>query len=99
MSEIMVHVIENGSLVLVAACDRNLIGKTFRRGRLRLEVRESFYGGSVATVAEAVKAMAEADVVNLVGHRAIDAALKAGLADSRAVMRIDGVPHLQIVKL
>ncbi|MEM3527597.1 MAG: DUF424 family protein, partial [Candidatus Bathyarchaeia archaeon] len=32
---------------LVAVCDSNLIGKTFREGKLKLEVTSKFYEGEL----------------------------------------------------
>jgi hypothetical protein len=36
---------------------------------------------------------------NLVGKKIIKAAIKHGLIDPGAVIQIDGIPHVQIMKL
>jgi hypothetical protein len=40
-----------------------------------------------------------ADIANLVGPGIVDAAVGEGLVDPSAIVRIAGVPHVQIVKL
>lgn len=43
-----------GSEIMVAACDRKLIGKTFSEGELRIYVSKEFYKGESATDAEVI---------------------------------------------
>jgi len=84
---------------VIAVCDDDLLGNTFREGKLKLEVKEGFYGGRRSSMAEAMEAVGAADVANLVGSRTVSAAIEKGYADPQAVIRIGGVPHLQIVRL
>lgn len=85
--------------VMVACCDEDCIGRTFREGRLRLAPETKFYGSAVIGVAEAVALMIGADILNLVGRRIVDAAIANGLVHPDAVIRIAGVPHVQAMKL
>ncbi len=64
-----------------------------------MEVKADFYKGAPASIEEALKAIDSADIANLVGKGIVDAAVREGLADSSAVLHIDGVPHVQIVQL
>lgn len=84
---------------MVACCDEDCIGRTFREGRLRLAPETKFYGSAVIGVAEAVALMIGADILNLVGRRIVDAAIANGLVHPDAVIRIAGVPHVQAMKL
>jgi hypothetical protein len=84
---------------LVAACDEKILGRTFREGRLRLEVSESFYKGALLSMDDAVKLVSDADIANLTGRAIVDAVLREGLADRRAVITVSGIPHLQILRL
>ena len=97
--EVHLKVIHDNRGVLVAACDAGLLGETFRRGRLKLEVSTQFYAGPLCTVEKAMEALAEADVANLVGEMTIKAAVNKGLVDPEAVIYFGAVPHVQIVKL
>ena len=46
-----------GSSVIVAICDSNLIGKTFKEGKLSLNVSEHFYKGELKTEDEVKEIM------------------------------------------
>jgi hypothetical protein len=85
--------------LMVAVCDDDCIGRTFREGRLKLSPETKFYGNAVMGVAEAVVLMIGADILNLVGKRIVDAAIANGLVHPDAVIRIAGVPHVQVMKL
>lgn len=75
------------------------MGRTFREGRLKLAPESKFYGSAVVALGEAVVLMVEADMLNLVGRRVVDAAINNGLVHPDAVITIAGVPHVQVMKL
>jgi len=85
--------------VLVAVCDRDLLGKTFRDGKLKLEVDRKFYGEDLSTIEEAMAAIEKADIANLVGVRVVEAAVKRGLVDRQAIITIARIPHVQVIKI
>ena len=64
-----------------------------------MEVLPSFYQGVLATTEEALQALEIASIVNLVGNVVVMAAVKRGLVDPEAIIRINGVPHAQIVRV
>ena len=41
----------------------------------------------------------KSNIINVVGHKIVEKALEHGLVHPDAVLRINGVPHAQIVKL
>ena len=84
---------------LVAICDQELLNKTFREGKLKLEVTKDFYGGSSCSIGEAVILINNTEQANLVGNKIIKEAVRNKLIDPRAVIYIDGIPHVQIMKL
>lgn len=81
---------------LVAACDDDLIGRTLREGRLRLQVSE-FYAGDAVTVERLVQHLGLATIGNLVGRETVEAAIDAGYVEESGILWIDGVPHAQFV--
>ncbi|RLI35176.1 DUF424 domain-containing protein [Candidatus Bathyarchaeota archaeon] len=86
---------------VVAVCDEELLGKRFvdeKRG-LRLEVNERFYRGNIMDLKDCLRLLREASIANLVGSRIVEEALNAGLIHARAIIRIGGVPHAQIVRM
>jgi len=98
MKSVYIKIFRDRNCFLVAACDSELIGKTFREGKLKLEVARDFYGGTLASLEETVKILNKADVANLVGSCIVDASIKEGLVSADAVITIAGVPHVQIMK-
>ncbi len=84
---------------MVACCDEDCMGRIFREGRLKLAPETKFYGSAVMGLSEALVMMDGAAILNLVGKRVVDAAIANGLVHPDAVIRIAGVPHVQVMKL
>jgi hypothetical protein len=88
-----------GKEILVAVCDKDLIGKTLRDGKIKLEVKKEFYGDQLKTLEEAAKALSEANTGNIVGKKSVKIAIDRNLVDPSAVIHISGIPHVNIIKL
>jgi hypothetical protein len=88
-----------GSDLLVAACDRELIGRTLREGELRLEVRKSFYSAEDGDEEMLLNRLSLATMANLVGERTVGIAIEHDYVCEESVMVIEGVPHAQMVKM
>ena len=99
MGDVYLKVFENSKYRLVAVSDADLVGETFREGKLKLEVKTDFYKGTITSVSQAIREIDSADIANLVGNRIVEAAVKRGLIDPCAIVRIAGVPHVQIVRM
>jgi len=85
--------------VMVAACDRELLGRKFEEGELTLDVKESFYYESFVTEQTFLNSMKIATIANLVGERVISLAIKEGFIDKDGIIKIEGVPHAQMFLL
>ena len=85
--------------LMVACCDEDCMGRIFREGRLKLAPETTFYGSAVMGLSEALVMMNGAEILNLVGKKIVDAAIANGLVHPDAVIRIAGVPHVQVMKL
>ncbi|MDK2795972.1 MAG: uncharacterized protein PWQ22_431 [Archaeoglobaceae archaeon] len=85
--------------VLVAVCDSELVGRVFREGDLKLEVKEDFYGSEDFDEKEVEAALRTATIANITGKRAVELAIKIGIVDKDKVLRIEGCPHAQMVLL
>lgn len=85
--------------VVLAACDKELMGRTFREGELKLDVCSSFYNGEDANEEMLLNRLKNATIANLVGERTVAVATKHGLVDEDCILRIEGVPHVQLVKM
>lgn len=99
VNTVFVKVFKQPDHTLVAVCDTGVVGQTFREGKLKLEVKPDFYKGNESNVTEALREVDAADVANLVGEQIVGAAVREGLVDPTAIVRIGGVPHVQIVRL
>jgi len=85
--------------VLVAACDAELLGRSFEEGELHLELGRRFFEGERVDVKLFLEVLALATVANLAGKRTVEAAVGAGFVDPECVITIGGVPHAQIVRM
>ena len=83
--------------ILVAVCDLELIGRTFREGELHLSVSEDFFKGRPADEREVKKALEGATIANLVGEQSVACGIESGIIDEQCVIKIDGIPHAQMV--
>lgn len=97
--EVYVNLKQIGRNVLLAICDCELLGKTLREGKIVFRVKDEFYNGRKASVEEAVGLINNSTIVNLVGKNCVEKAIAQGYVHPEAVIKIDGVPHAQIVKL
>jgi len=80
---------------MVAACEKSLIGKTFKEGKITLKVTEYFYKGKEIDEDELVELLKKATIANLVG-KPVDLAIKHNLIDKQGIMEISGIKHAQI---
>lgn len=97
--EVYVNLKKAGRNVLLAICDCEILGRTLREGKIVFHVKDEFYNGGRVTVEEAVGMIENSTIVNMVGKNCVDKAIEKGFVHPEAVLRIEGVPHAQIVKL
>ena len=87
-----------GRNVLLSICDCEVLGRTLREGKIVFHVKDEFYKGGRVTVEEAVGMIENSTIVNMVGKNCVEKAIEKGFVHPEAVLRIEGVPHAQIVK-
>ena len=97
--DISYQVYEKGTDVLLAACDKELLGKKFEEEDIQLDVSESFYGGDECGKEKICNQIKKSNIVNLVGENIIDAVIEAGFGSKKDILWIDGVPHLQLIMI
>ncbi|MCL2359994.1 DUF424 family protein [Candidatus Bathycorpusculum sp.] len=88
-----------GNNVVLAVCDCDLLGKTLKEGKIVFHIKNEFYKGKKTTVEEAVDLIANSTIVNLVGKTCVEKAISEGYVHPEAVIKIEGIPHAQIMKL
>jgi hypothetical protein len=88
-----------GNHVLLAICDVEILGKTLREGKIVFKVSEEFYKGEEVDIEEAVAMIENSTIVNMVGKNVVQKAIEKGYVHPEAILKIEGIPHAQIVKL
>jgi uncharacterized protein len=95
-----INVIESSRLI-VAACDKDLMGKKFEENTFQLDVKETFYKGEEKSKEESINLfqdMKKEDATfNLVGNKTIEAALEAGIIVQENISKIDGIPFALVL--
>lgn len=93
------HIVEND--VIIAVCDAELLGKTLfdRDKNIKLYIDPLFYQGELVSIDKALEEIMKATIVNIIGKRIVEAALKKGLILRESIIEIDGVPHAQIINI
>jgi len=94
-----VKVHRNERDTILAACDEELVGRTFREGPARIDVSEIFYKGESVNRPALVERMKNVSIMNLVGTEVVSVAIEEGYASEEDVIVIDGVKHVQVVLL
>ncbi len=84
--------------IILAACDEEILGKTFRGDGMKISVSEEFYNGELIPEEAFVERMKSASIMNLVGERTISLAVENGHVDGDRVLIIGGTKHAQVVK-
>jgi hypothetical protein len=96
---ISVKMYRQGPETVVAACDLDIIGRTFMSKGLKIEVSEGFYKGESADEDLLVNRLEMATIANLVGKRTVEIAVRRGFVDPGCVIDIGGVPHAQMARM
>ncbi|MFH1101438.1 MAG: DUF424 family protein [Methanobacteriota archaeon] len=96
---ISMKIYKQGKDILVSACDKHLLGKTYRQGKLQIDASEKFYGGDVVDAKTLRGHLMMATIANLVGEEAVNCAIQLGLVDKTCILKIKGIPHAQMVRM
>ncbi|TFG96038.1 DUF424 family protein [Candidatus Thorarchaeota archaeon] len=99
MPQVYMRVSETHDHYIVAMCDKQLLGKTLIDGQIKFRVSEEFYGGDLVDPKTCISHLERATIANMVGKKAVQTAISAGLVHEQAILYIDGHPHAQWVKL
>ncbi len=95
---IRMKVYTQGKETLVAAADEDLLGKTFREGKFKIEVGK-FYEGDRVTEEGLLQHLRLATIGNFVGRETVEAAKRGGYVSDDSILWIGGVPHAQFALL
>ncbi|MBI5391865.1 DUF424 family protein [Candidatus Woesearchaeota archaeon] len=91
---------QQGTQVLLAVCDEDLLGKTFtNKNGLKLVVSPHFYKGERLTPEQATEKLKIAQNANLAGEESVSLALSLHLLDPKNILYFGDAPHALIVHL
>jgi hypothetical protein len=96
---ISIKIYKRGNDLLIGACDEDLLGKKFEDKKFQIDVSKDFYGGKRISAESLKKYLQDATIANLVGKNTIKCAIDMGLIDPGCIIKINGVPHAQMVRM
>lgn len=80
----------------VAICDSDLLEKSFEEDNKQLKITKNFFEGEEKTDKEVLEIMQQGSeedyTFNIVGKKAINLAIKAGLIKQEGIQYIQGIP-------
>ena len=85
--------------LLVSVCDRDVLGEHFEDGDVSITVTEEFYDGEPVGEEAVLESLTRASIANIVGTRAVDVAVEAGIIDEGQVLEIGRTRHAQLLRL
>ncbi len=93
------QIYDQGDDVLLAACDKEILGESFKEGDIHLDIKKSFYGGREIEIERLKKKFTKSTIANLVGEDVVDAAIEADFGSEDDIIWVEEIPHLQIVRI
>lgn len=94
---VKIHKGPDGNKV-IAMCDSDILGKKLEQGNLQLDLTSSFYQGEEMSEDKLLEEIKKCPChLNVAGVKSIEFLSEHGLVDKKKVLRIDGVPHEQII--
>ena len=86
-----------GKRKLLAICDNDLIGKKFEEKNLQLDLTVDFYKGEEKSEKELIELIKDSYIVNIVGKKSINLAIKLGIVNKKNIIKIKNIPHAQTI--
>lgn len=83
---------------VVAACDEDILGKTFEEGYLVLNVSKGFFEGRSATLKEIKKEIEACHTANIAGNKIVERLARDCVFDIECARTVGGQKHVMIFK-
>lgn len=98
-NKIVMKMITISNEIILAAADKEIIGKHLRERNLHLDVREEFYGSSPVSKTLFLETMSICTIANLVGNYTVKTAIEAKFIEPINVIEIEHIKHCQYAKM
>lgn len=83
---------------MLAVADYGLIGRSFTENDITLKINKELYEDLVGDRNHIASLILAYDIVVLAGENSVSLAKELGLVTEDSVLRVEGVPHVQIYK-
>lgn len=77
---------------VIAACDENILGRSFNNKNIKIDINTKFYGGELISINEGIDILEKSNNFNIAGVYLINAAIKRGIITENAVLKIEEIP-------
>ena len=84
--------------LILAVCDKELLGKKFEQDNKVLDLTSSFYKGELMNQEEVLDLMNKAYILNLIGEASVKLALNNNLISERLVFKVKNIPYAQSIR-
>lgn len=84
---------------VLAVCDKDLLGKVLSDEDRTFKVKEEFYGDKSISQDTLLEKASQSTIINAVGNKVVSLLVENGFFDEEKILKIDGVPHAQMVKI
>lgn len=81
---------------VTAICDKEIIGKKLEDKNFCFDISERFYNGKIVDSNGALKAMEDAEILNITGENIVEIAIKNGIVIKENVILVEKVPHAEV---
>ena len=83
--------------MVVAICDKELVGEKFEEAGKQLDLSTDFYNGEEMPIIEIEDLIRNANMLNLVGEKSISFGIKEEIIEESNVIKIAGIPHAEVL--
>lgn len=88
----------SGKEILLAVCDKELLGKTLKSDDVEIKIGD-FYKGEEVTEEDLLSNVEKAKTINAIGEKTISFLIKNNIISRENLIYISGIPHAQIYKM
>lgn len=83
--------------LLLVVTDADILGKAFAEGKVCLDLANDFYQGRETEKEEVKQLIPQARYLHLTGEKAVRLGLQLGFVDEKNILRVQKVPHAEVV--
>lgn len=90
--KVYIKIHKNPLSEVVAICDELVLGKTYKKGDLEINICENFYKGDLVEIRDVIEILKNSKNFNLAGQDIIKASIENGIILEESVLKIDSLP-------